>query len=503
MSLVTIMQLSDIHKNISAFDSSNALISSIVSDFARYQNEEPPVSRPNILIVCGDIIQGSGSSVDFDSSILEIEQQYKEAHDFLSQLCKKLFDGDKKRIVLIPGNHDVSWPHSQKSMEKLDMKKLEVEKLEMEKLGKETNLSYLRRNPESGIRWNWKDHSYYKIENKDLYNNRFLPFANFYSTFYSTNRQYSLKPEEQYDVFEFPEYKLLFVGFNSCYLNDHLNDIGRIHPDCMANCHFSINQEKYEDWLKIAIWHHGVHGFPSRSDYMDEGTVQFLIDKGFKLGFHGHQHKSDIFEVKFNVDRSFEMQIFGAGTLCAQDIPQGETKQYSIIQLDNSFNKIKYHVRKAIETTNGLPIWMPGNIKHNKDRSYMERDITINMYKDKEQKMQSESESLKKLAEAEDLVAKKEYLPALIKLNLLDQEKPFVRTLKIECLSQLKKDEENIQFIKEPNTLEEFTYLSEALWRKKKIPDLRVLLDKFSKNKEIATSEAFKRMNSKLKDRGN
>lgn len=493
MSLVTIMQFSDLHKRASALDSNKALISSIVSDIARYNKEEIPISKPNILIVCGDIIRGSGPTLNFELSIQEIEQQYNEANDFLSQLCNELFDENKKRIVIVPGNHDVSWPHSQKSMEKL-------EKLD-------PNFVDLCKTPTRNIRWSWKEHSYYKISNYELYNQRFFPFSKFYTTFYNNQRKYSLKPEEQYDVFEFPEYKMLFVGFNSCFCNDHLNYIGMIHPECMANCHNNINQAKYNDWLKIAVWHHGVHGFPTRSDFMDERIVQFLIDKGFQIGLHGHQHKSDFFEVKFSADQSIAMQIFGCGTLCAsqQDIPLGETRQYSIIELDSSTTDLKFHIRKAVEQPLGLPIWMPGNIRQNKDKSCMniKTPITINTDKGKKQEMQSKLDLLKELAEAENLVAKKDYSEALRKLKLLDQENPFVRRLTIECLSQLEMDDECIRFIKEPNTITEFTYLSEALWRKKNLPDLRKLLDESSQNPDIANSEPFKRMNSKLKYRGN
>lgn len=493
MSLVTIMQFSDLHKSASALDSDNTLISSIVSDISRHQTEVTPISKPNILVVCGDIIRGSESYVNFDSSILEIKQQYKDANDFLNKLCNKLFDGDKKKIVIIPGNHDVSWPQSQKSMEKLEKR--------------DTNLAHICRAPENGIRWNWNDHSYYKIENNVLYNQRFLPFSEFYSTFYGDQRKYSLKPEEQYEVFEFPEYKMLLVGFNSCYLNDHLNNIGMIHPECMANCHNSIHEEKYNNWLKIAVWHHGVHGFPTKSDFMDDRIVQFLIDKGFQVGLHGHQHKSDIFEVKFSADRTIAMQIFGCGTLCAaqQDIPLGETRQYSLIELDSSFTDLKFHIRKAVEQPQGLPIWMPGNIRQNNDKSCMNINIPITINKDKgnKQEMQSKIDLLKELAEAENLIAKKDYPEALRKLKLLDKENPFVRRLSIECLFQLEMDDECIRIIKEPDTITEFSYLAEALWRKKNISDLRRLLDESIHNPEIAKSETFKRMNSKLKYRGN
>lgn len=254
MSQVTIMQFSDLHMRASALDSNKALVSSIFSDIARHDKEDTPILEPDILVVCGDVIRGSGSSVDFELSTQEIKQQYNKANDFLTQLCNELFNGDKQRIVMVPGNHDVSWPHSQKSMEKLE--------------NFDSNFIDLCKTPTSNIRWSWKGHSYYKISDDDFYNQRFHPFSEFYKKFYNNQRKYSLKPEEQYDVFEFPEYKMLFVGFNSCFRNDHLNNIGMIHSECMVNCHSSINQEKYNDWLKIAVWHHGVHGFPTRSDFM-------------------------------------------------------------------------------------------------------------------------------------------------------------------------------------------------------------------------------------------
>lgn len=366
MSIVTLMQFSDLHKSASVFDSNEALVSSIISDIKRYHTEKIPISKPEILVVCGDIIRGSGSFENFELAVKEIEKQYCEVEGFLNQLCNEVFNGDKQRIVIIPGNHDVSWPHSQRSMEKLEVFS--------------PDLADLLKEPQNEIRWNWGDCSYYKISNHDLYNKRFLPFSNFYASFYGNKRRYSLKPNEQYDIFEFPDYKLLIAGFNSCFYNDHLNHIGKINSECIARCHGYINQEKYDDWLKITVWHHGVHGVPAESDFMDERIVQFMIDKGFQLGLHGHQHRSDVFNVKFSADQSLKMLIFGCGTLRApkQDIPLGETRQYSIIELHKSAT-VRFHVRKAVEQPPGLPIWMAGNIRQNEDKSYVDGDLSISI----------------------------------------------------------------------------------------------------------------------------
>jgi hypothetical protein len=79
VSTVTFMQFSDIHKNVSALDSSEALVSSIRSDMTRYSKEDPCILHPEILIVCGDIVQGSETSTE------EIERQYVEANSFFLQ----------------------------------------------------------------------------------------------------------------------------------------------------------------------------------------------------------------------------------------------------------------------------------------------------------------------------------------------------------------------------------------------------------------------------------
>jgi len=199
------------------------------------------------------------------------------------------------------------------------------------------------------------------------------------------------------------------------------------------------------------------------------------------------------------------MQIFGCGSLNASQkyIPTGETRQYSLIEIDRSLSKLTYHIRKTLEQPLRLPIWMAGNISQNNNNSYLEVHFKIPIsHERKDANMTSKSEMLKKLAEADDLVIIKDYHNALQRLKELDPNDPFVRRLTIECLSQLEMDDECIKFIKKPKNITEFTLLSEALWRKKEYHNLRKLLKEFSQNSDYSTSEAFKRMKRKLNDRG-
>jgi hypothetical protein len=143
---------------------------------------------------------------------------------------------------------------------------------------------------------------------------------------------------------------------------------------------------------------------------------------------------------------------------------------------------------------------MPGNIRQNKDKSYI--DVKLERHIVKEYRMPAKSGPQKELVEVVDLIAKKEYCQALVKLNLLDQGIPFVRKLTIECLWQLEKDDELADFIMEPNSIEEFAYLSESLWRRNKIQDLRKLVAKLSSRPAIVESEPYRWIMKKLEDRG-
>jgi len=482
---VTIMQFSDLHKTLSASESSNTLVSSIVSDIGRYASENIPISKPDALVVCGDIIRGSTSSKK------EVKEQYERALDLLNHLCTQTFDGNKERVILVPGNHDISWPHSRTSMTKLDKS--------------DNNSTKLLKEPRSYVRWSWDDLSFYRISDANSYNQRFLPFARFYSAFYNGKRKYSLNPQEQFDVFEFPEKKLLIVGFNSCFCNDHLNYTGMINPECMAACHSRVNNEKHKGWIKVAVWHHGVHGVPSESDFMDERTIQFLIDKGFIIGLHGHQHKSDLFDATFSADRLQKMLVFGCGTLSAPnaELPPGETRQYNIIEILRDRSTIRLHIRKAVDLPPGLHVWMPGNVRQNYDRSYMDIKIDTTVFDTGKGRIKRgkgrRRRMSRKLVEAEQLVAVKEYASALDKLKALSQDDPFVRRLTVECLFQLEKIDDLVQYIKDPTTITEFTFLCEALWRRKKVNMLKELVEKYREIPEFAESEPFKRVDSRLK----
>ena len=103
---------------------------------------------------------------------------------------------------------------------------------------------------------------------------------------------YRVDPTEYHNLFELDGGRIVVAAFNSCHQNDCYNYIGDIPRAEIAKAHLKIENsgKKYE--LRMALWHHNVAGPPKRIDYMDGAVVKLMIDKGFRLGLHGHQHKA-------------------------------------------------------------------------------------------------------------------------------------------------------------------------------------------------------------------
>src|SRR5438094_10183200 len=106
-SKISIMHISDLHRSKGCEISNVALLSSLLKDRDRYSvSESPKIQSPDIIIVSGDVIRGS---VKPDGSEVEVQNQYDEATSFLNDLTKHFLDGNKNKIIVIPGNHDIDW----------------------------------------------------------------------------------------------------------------------------------------------------------------------------------------------------------------------------------------------------------------------------------------------------------------------------------------------------------------------------------------------------------
>lgn len=368
----SILHISDLHREAENEITNTTLLSSIINSVEVASSESPPIRPPDIAIVSGDLVRGARlGAINHED---EIRRQYVQSIEFLVALCDRLFDGDREKVILVPGNHDVSFNTSIATMNEATLpsrgssREKEIESL-YEKLNKRL----------TQIRWCWKTLKYHEIKSETDYNKRLELFCDAYKVFYQGRRNYSLDPGCQFDYFEYPNLNLFIGTLNSCFQNDHLRKNGEINSECIAKLCEVSKQQEFRNSLKLAVWHHNLTGGPNDNDYLDPGFIDNLIDFEFALGFHGHQHKTEFIRRVVEFDASSPLTIISAGTLCAGQwgLPPGQTRSFNILEIDQMQENARLHVRNMVGGSFENPVWRKGTISQS-NGSFLDFEIGSN-----------------------------------------------------------------------------------------------------------------------------
>lgn len=472
---ICIVHISDLHRSRENPISNAALLNSLLNDIDSYEASPLCIVNPDVLIISGDIVQGSTDPVNASRII---KAQYDEALNFINELTNKLFNGDKSRVIIIPGNHDISWTESNSSMILLEENKIVSEK---GILNKEIFKDYIKIN--SNIKWSWTDRSFYEVNKIDLYNQRLSYFADFYSKFYESKRLYKLSPEDQFEIFDIPTLGLTIVGYNSCYHNDHLNRAGCIHSECIAKSGLALRKHKQKGRLTLATWHHNTSGGPYDQDYMDNTFLKNLIALNVKISFHGHQHRNEIIRAVNNIVDDKMMIILSAGSLCAgeRELPTGFSRQYNIVELtrinEDEINMKLLSRIKTPESSFDNPVWSIGAI----DSSGI-AEFNKSFY--------HPAPAIPSLGDAEKLFNDKKFNDAIQILEEHDKEDPFVRKILLECYLKTENFKKIIEDFSAPKSNDEAiqlmnAYLEEGL-KKESLKIIQIPIISNSKDASIA-----------------
>ena len=179
---LSILHMSDLHRDQTSPIGNRVLIDSLERDRDRYA--EAGIMPPNLIIVSGDIVQGIAH--DAPDPGTRLRQQYDEAFEFLTELAGRFVDGDKTRIIIVPGNHDVSNYTFRRSLSPLGIAD-----------NRRTNAIAQLFQHGSCLRWSWKELQLYEIADVVTYDRRFSEFCEFYERFYDGERSYSVAPDAQ------------------------------------------------------------------------------------------------------------------------------------------------------------------------------------------------------------------------------------------------------------------------------------------------------------------
>lgn len=330
----SILHISDLHQSPEDPISNGELISALVRDRDAYTHESPVIAVPQAIVVSGDLIRGVKlSTADFEG---ELAKQYAVAEDFLDNLTKRFLAGDRSRVILIPGNHDVDWNTAFNALKPVAQKDYPPD------------LANALYHETSEYRWDWKSRTLYRITDKTLYGKRLAAFWTFFARFYSgVKGLFKVSANSDVNLFQLCNGKIGVAAFNSCHGNDCFAYHGHILKEAVAQSHLDLNDSGQVFDLLLAVWHHSIEGPPYRTDYMDADIIRGMIGRGFRLGLYGHQHKAQVAPHQIWLPDRERMAVVSAGSLCAggRDLPTGTFRQYNILEIADTFKSVRVHVR--------------------------------------------------------------------------------------------------------------------------------------------------------------
>lgn len=458
----SVLHLSDLHRDPNDELDNLPLIESLVRDADTFATANPSIPYPAIAVVSGDLIYGvKPGVVDYKT---EIRRQYDEARAFLDLLTERFFDSDRSKVVILPGNHDVCYGDVLASAQLIP---IPAEMSERRKLVEEFF------SPKSSLRWSWSELTFYRIVDQEKYQSRLEDFSNLYSQFYNGQRQFDLNPENQYQLFDYPALELTVAALSSCHNNDPFHRAGAFHPRCIAHVSRLLGSREYSGRLILGAWHHSVFGSPAQDDFADSGILQVLIDKGFSLGLHGHQHRTQFVDERYQLDtRGRKITVVSAGTLCAgpRHLNPGEPRSYNVIEIDTTSWVGRIHQRVMMNRDFAMPIWGPGRFAESQ-RPHVEFPVcppptTRHATVDAEIQLER----------AAQLVSKRQWPDALAALSPLAHV-PLARPLLVKVVHQLMDPKVAMDVLWPPTSIEEAVVIGTAILNNGTFDQCRVFVD--------------------------
>jgi formylglycine-generating enzyme required for sulfatase activity/UDP-2,3-diacylglucosamine pyrophosphatase LpxH/energy-coupling factor transporter ATP-binding protein EcfA2 len=307
--MIHILHLSDIH--LGTGEEARIYLCQLESDL----KNELHISRLDYLVISGDIANES------------IPDDYKAAFHLIDGIIKG-FDLKSRKIIIVPGNHDLNWGLSKKGYRFVYMEEAPNPLPEGD---------YIPAG-ESGV----------LIRDEKEYPKRFDHFiAHFYAPVHGS--PYPANCEEQAIIHAYPEHRLLFLALNTCWEIDHnFHNRSGINMVSLSGALREIMGNEYKEYLKIAVCHHPVNGPEMMKDvaFMEQLSVQRI-----KVLMHGHIHENRerfFYGYDYGYDDNRCIHVIGAGTFGApaKDQVPGIPLQYNLLMLDPERQVITVETRK-------------------------------------------------------------------------------------------------------------------------------------------------------------
>lgn len=303
-----LLHLSDLH--FATKDQATIWYSQLAADL-----REQRVEKLDALVVSGDLVNRA-DPIEYDA-----------ARFFLEKLMIG-FSLSARQVVLVPGNHDVSWSLSEAAYQPHRRARYS---------GTLAPGSYIEHG--GGI---------IEVRDDDAYRRRFEPFAALYRTIKGAD--YPLDFEDQATIDDLADIGVCILGLNSSWqIDHHFTDRASIHPEALANALLKLGGLS-SGQLRIAVFHHPIHsGEDSR--ITDPAFLQQLAVHGFGLALHGHVHKAGDELYRYDrIENGRRIEIVAAGTFGAptREWVPGYPLEYNLLLVESDKITVETRCRREI-----------------------------------------------------------------------------------------------------------------------------------------------------------
>ncbi len=293
--------------------------------------------RPNFIVVTGDITETSSPD------------EYLLAEEFIGGIADFL-KIDRRYVVMIPGNHDVSW---------------EICENERKRNKKGFIYRFLIKLIECfSFSPSFHDH---KQDVDPILFPKFANYKKFFDRFYeNADFPENLPPyrfsEDLFVTFPFPDEQVIYCGLNSCvYESDHSPHRGTITVRQLKTAIEEIdNIDTQKQFLRIALMHHNyIRGTQEDGAHLyDADDLKIIFLKaGFQMIMHGHEHK-DYIDRRGDEREFFYIFATGSTGLDKQAIPE-IGRRFQVLNIGNEYARIfRWRFDPEAEGTAGGGKWI-------------------------------------------------------------------------------------------------------------------------------------------------
>jgi len=277
--------------------------------------------------------------VSGDLTRLAVRYEFNLIAEFFSKkLLQLLCIPDITRIITVPGNHDVDWSAKDNYLNPIVWSKNSQDdwyQAALKARDKTCSFNIRSEIEKDGLRL-------YQITDQNKYASRFENCQNFFDNIYGDHLKKGLHSKHfnlladadrglDWSLHHFPEEKVVFLGFNSCYSNDAHWRGAAINPRARTEIDDFLSKiPGVETYKKIAVWHHGLSSEQGHPDFLPITEVFKIKNLGFSMGFHGHTHTAERIKA---LDENFIIHATGSISASWYERAENIPNQFSIIKI--------------------------------------------------------------------------------------------------------------------------------------------------------------------------